>query len=311
VLTLTDYSLFDALPYGLMALGLVLTFRYLRIVDLTFAASFVLGPAVVAKLMLDGWSFWPSLGLAVVSTSAVTLVTLYLLIILRLDALLSGLIASFIGYALALLFTRGTLSLSGIDSPLRALQSYDLQWVNGVAPLHPSQIILFAVLIFVAKAAISIFLSSEAGVAYRALEDERSSSTLLPSIGLAPDRFVAAGIMVANWLAMGSGILVALRENQVTAQRGFDALISIIAAYLLGIGIFERRTRMWTESHKRGLTSIAHHLQRFSPSTAALLGLLLYFFILQGVSRFDVPASVPKSASRMCAGVGNWVSTVQ
>src|SRR6185503_15749380 len=60
------------------------------------------------------------------------------------------------------------------------------------------------------------------------------------------------------------------------------------------LGIFETRTKIWAESRKRGLTSIAHHLQRFSPSTAALLGLLLYFFILQGVSRFDVPASVPK-----------------
>src|ERR1051325_591123 len=110
MVTLIDYTLFEALPFGFMVIGVVLTFRYLKLIDLTFAASFAVGPAVLARLLVDGHSFAFGFGAAAFSTAVLTLLTLFLLLALRVDGLLAGLISSFAGYALALLFTRGSLS---------------------------------------------------------------------------------------------------------------------------------------------------------------------------------------------------------
>lgn len=294
MLTLIDYTLFEALPYGLMVIGLVLTFRYLRLIDLTFAASFALGPAVLARLMVDGHSFALALVAAVVLTTLLSLLTLYLLLALRVDGLLAGLVSSFAGYALALLFTRGSLSLSGLDTPLTFLMQHDLTWISGRAPLHPWQIGAFAAVCITVKLAADIYLHSEAGLAYRALEDDKSARNLLPSLGISPDRLTAAGVLVGNLLCMTSGILVALKENQATAQRGFDALLTVIAAYLLGTTLFERRPTAALAGARASLGHILRRVQRLEATSAALGGLLLYFALLQGVARLDVPSSVPK-----------------
>ena len=292
MLTLIDYTLFEALPYGFMVIGLVLTFRYLRLIDLTFAASFALGPAVLARLMVDGHTFAFAFVAAVVLTSLLSLLTLFLLLALRVDGLLAGLVSSFAGYALALLFTRGSLSLSGLDTPLTFLMQRDITWVSGRAPLHPWQIGAFAAVCITVKLATDVFLHSEAGLAYRALEDDKSARNLLPSLGISPDRLTAAGVLAGNLLCMTSGILVALKENQATAQRGFDALLTVIASYLLGLALFERRPMAHdTAGRLRGLL---RRVQRFGPTTASLLGLLIYFGLLQAISRLDIPSSIPK-----------------
>lgn len=292
MLTLIDYTLYEALPFGFMALGLVLTFRYLKLIDLTFAASFALGPAVLARLLVEGHAFAFALSVAVVLTGSLSLLTLFLLLVLRVDGLLAGLISSFAGYALSLLFTRGTLSFGQIDTPLTWLLQRDLSWFSGRAPLHPWQIGVFAAGCLAAKWATDVFLRSEAGLAYRALEDEKSARNLLPSLRISPDRLTAAGVLAGNLLCMFSGVIVALKETQATAQRGFDALLTVIAAYLLGVTLFEKRPTAalppGTFGHSLG------RIQCLEATSAPLVGLILYFALLQGISRLDVPSSVPK-----------------
>lgn len=293
MLTLIDYAFFEALPFGFMAIGLVLTFRYLKVIDLTFAASFALGPAVLARLLVDGHGFVSAFAAATGLTILLSLLTLFLLLALRVDSLLAGLVSSFAGYALALLFTRGSLSLSGVHTPLNFLMQLDMEWFSGRAPLHPWQIGAFAAGCIAVKKAADVFLHSEAGLAYRALEDEKSARNLLPSLRISPDRLIACGIVTGNFLCMLSGIAVALKETQATAQRGFDALLTAIAAYLLGVTLFEKRPATAARS-RSNLGRILARIQSMEATGAALLGLLLYFTLLQGISRLDVPSSVPK-----------------
>ena len=294
MLTLIDYTLFEALPFGFFAIGLVLTFRYLKLIDLTFAASFALGPAVLARLLVDGHGFVSAFAAATALTILLSLLTLFLLLALRIDGLLAGLVSSFAGYALALLFTRGSLSFSGVDTPLTYLMQLDTEWFSGRAPLHPWQIGAFAAACIVVKKAADIFLHSEAGLAYRALEDEKSARSLLPSLRISPDRLIAGGVVAGNFLCMLSGIAVALKETQATAQRGFDALLTVIAAYLLGVTLFEKRPTSAMAGVRSKLAHFVKRLQRMETTSAALVGLLLYFGLLQSISRLDVPSSIPK-----------------
>jgi putative ABC transport system permease protein len=292
VTAFVDNVLFEALPYALVALGVVLTFRYLRLIDLTFAASFVLGPAVAGALMVNGVAFPLAILVGLVLVAVLAVVTIGLMWLLELDGLLASLLTSFAGFSVALLFTQGTLSLHGVYTPVDALKAFDFPWVVGNIPLHPAQIMLFALLLIVAKVAVDRFLGSELGLAFRAMEDERSRESLLASIGISHWRMLAGGVLFGNILCTIAGVLVMLKEGQVTATRGFDVFLAVIAAYLFGTVLFERRP-VRTDNGGR-LGQLLRAIAVFQPTTAAVLGLLFYFALLAGVSRLDVPASVPK-----------------
>lgn len=292
VTAFVDNVLFEALPYALVALGVVLTFRYLRLIDLTFAASFVLGPAVAGALMVNGIAFPLAILVGLVLVSVLAVVTIGLMWLLELDGLLASLLTSFAGFSVALLFTQGTLSLHGVYTPMDALKAFDFPWVVGNIPLHPAQIMLFALLLIVAKVAVDRFLGSELGLAFRAMEDERSRESLLASIGISHWRMLAGGVLFGNILCSIAGVLVMLKEGQVTATRGFDVFLAVVAAYLFGMVLFERRP-VRTDNGDR-LGQLLRAIAVFQPTTAAVFGLLFYFALLAGVSRLDVPASVPK-----------------
>lgn len=289
---LLDGVLFEALPYTFLALGLVLTYRYLRVIDLTFAASFAVAPAVAGALIVQGQPFGLALAFAALATIALALITLVLIRLLELDALLAGLLTSFAGFSLALLFTQGTLSIRSAATPADALRAFDFQWLQDGIPLHPAQIGAMAILLLAAKLAIDWFLRSELGLAFRAMEDERSRSTLLNSLGVSHWRMLASGLIAGNLLAAASGVLVMLKEGQVTANRGFDAFLATIAAYLFGLMLFERRARYG--ERKGGLAELASVMARFGPTSAAILGVGFYFLLLTLVARLDVPSSTPK-----------------
>ncbi|MBI3677532.1 MAG: ATP-binding cassette domain-containing protein [Proteobacteria bacterium] len=291
MIAVLDSVLYEALPYSLVGFGIILTYRYLRLIDLTFAASFVVGPAIAGAMLVQGASFGFSMLVSFAAVIALAATTLTLMWLLEIEGLLAGLLTSFGGFAVALIFTQGTLSLHEVTTPLDALKAVDYSWVEGVLPLHPSQIVMFSALVLAAKLIVDWFLDSELGLAFRAMEDERSRNFLLASLGISEWSMLGIGIVCGNVLCGAAGTLVMLKEGQVTANRGFDALITVIAAYLLGRVLFERSP---TRANRGALPRLFRRVAIFKPTTATLLGLLFYFLLLSLVSRTELPSSTPR-----------------
>lgn len=289
--SIIDSVLYLALPYGGLVLGLVLTVRYLKLIDLTFAASFVLGPAIAAKLMIGGYGFGAGISIAVAATIGLAVFSLLLARYLELDHLLAGLLCSFAGFAITLLISQGTVSLSDTWTPFTPLKALDYQINAGSSPLHPWQVGAMLVIVGGCLLLVDRYLQSEHGLAFRSMEDQGSADFLLKSLGVSVEALRGTGVVAGNVLCMMSGVMVAFRENQVTAQRGFDALLTAIAAYLLGIGVFEMRPQTGLGGR---VMKLIGSVARVRPSAAAVLGLVLYFVILETVARSDLPASVPK-----------------
>lgn len=289
---LLDSVFYEALPYGFLGLGLVLTFRYLRLIDLTFAATFAGAPAVAGALIVQGYPFTVALAGAAAFTLAASALTLFIMHVLEIDGLLAGLLTSLAGFSIALMFTQGTLSLHGAATPLTPFQDFDFHWLARGVPLHPAQVCLFALLLLAASAGVNRFLGSELGLAFRAMEDEKSRSALLASLGLSDRRMRSIGLVAGNLLCAASGLLVMLKEGQVTASRGFDAMITIIAAYLFGTILFERRLAQ--HSADRPVQRLIDRVAVLGPSAATICGILFYFFLLAIVLRTDLPSSTPK-----------------
>jgi len=289
-------AIYDALPLIPLAIGLVWTLRYQKVADLSLAGSFAISAGVTASLLHSGHDPIVSIVCGIFIGMCIGLLMGFSVNILRIDALMAGLIVLFIAYAISLGITQGTVSIPNQGNPLTHMvnleRSSDLPyWV------HP---ILNPLFLFVGVLAISIsslVFSSEWGCAYRALEDQIPGMTFLRSLGISSGRMSTIGFIVAATLASISGILVALRDGQATSSLGLDILIEIIPAYLLGGAIFEKKpnlkfletndiSKSWNQRLRSASNQIFIGVKFASPSIAAGLGVVIFFVVVNAAQRW-------------------------
>ena len=85
----------QGLIWGLMALGVFVTFRLLDIADLTVDGSFATGGAVTVMLLLAGWPAWAALLAAILAGVLTGLCTGWLHTKLGIPAILAGILTQF------------------------------------------------------------------------------------------------------------------------------------------------------------------------------------------------------------------------
>ncbi|MCR9245544.1 MAG: ATP-binding cassette domain-containing protein [bacterium] len=275
-------SVYDALPLVPLVLALVWTLRYQRFADFSLAASFALGGALFAVLV--------SAGLPVVLASVVGLAAGCLLGSLvgrtintgGLDPLMAGLVWVFIGLAVTLAITEGTIRLpQGADlaSLAEGLQEFGL-------PSDGAQAVLLSMVAVTLVGLTRVVLRSEWGAAYRCLSDTRGGRSFLEVSGQSPRRFSNRGFVIAGGLAAMSGILVCTRDGQITSSAGLDYLIEAIAGYLLGSAFLERFARARSPASSgsiRLLERIGGWVGR--PEVAASFGIVFLFFVINSSHR--------------------------
>lgn len=98
--------------WGIMALGVYITFRLLDVADLTVDGSFTTGGAVTVMLIIAGWPAWAALLAAVVAGLLAGLVTGLLHTKLGIPAILAGILTQFALYSI---------NLSGAQTRLQCL----------------------------------------------------------------------------------------------------------------------------------------------------------------------------------------------
>ena len=81
--------------WGIMALGVYITFRLLDVADLTVDGSFTTGGAVTVVLIVAGWPAWAALLVAVAAGLLAGLVTGLLHTKLGIPAILAGILTQF------------------------------------------------------------------------------------------------------------------------------------------------------------------------------------------------------------------------
>ncbi|MBP5744569.1 MAG: ABC transporter permease, partial [Oscillospiraceae bacterium] len=103
-------NLFSRLPaavaqgmiWGIMALGVYITFRVLNLADLTVDGTFALGGAVSVMLIIAGWPAWLSVIAAIIAGLVAGLVTGLLHTKLGIPAILAGILTQFSLYSINL-----------------------------------------------------------------------------------------------------------------------------------------------------------------------------------------------------------------
>ena len=188
-------SIYQGLLYGILGLGIYMTFRILDFPDLTTEGSFPLGGAVAVTLMNFGWN--P--------------------ILATLVAVLAGCGA---GLVTGLLYTKGEIPtiLAGI-LVMTSLNSVMLMIMVG----------LIAVTIVIT--ALIAFLNTRLGQAYIATGDNRD---MAKSFGINTDNMEVMGLVISNGIIALSGALISQQDGYADVSKGIGVIVIGLASIIIG-----------------------------------------------------------------------------
>lgn len=239
------------LVYGLMALGVYLTFRVLDIADLTVDSSFTTGAAVAAVMITAGQNPWfATLGGFAAGCLAGT-VTGLLHVNAGIHPLLAGILTQIGLYSinLRILGKANVPLLRGVRTVLTPLREAGLvgSWAS---------ILVFATLIAIVTALFNWFLSTQIGLGMRATGDNEGMAR---AQGVATGRMKTIGLALSNGLVAASGALVAQYQGYADISMGIGLIVAGLASVIIGTAIIGSRG-LWITSLFVVVGSVAYRV---------------------------------------------------
>lgn len=230
---MTFYAFLGALEqgflYGIMALGVYLTFRILDFPDLTVDGSLPLGASVSAVTITAGHSPWLALILAAGAGFAAGAVTALLNTKLRILHLLASILTMISLYSINIRIMGGpNVALLGTPSVLSPLEGLGL-------PLYQLAPICFFAGAVVITSALIWFLHTEYGQAMLATGDNRQ---MITALGVNTDNVIIFGVGLSNALVAFSGALIAQNQGAADVNMGVGTIVAGLASVILGETIF-------------------------------------------------------------------------
>lgn len=220
------------LIYGLMALGVYLTFRILDFPDLTVDGSFTTGAATAAALILLGQPpLLATLAGAVVGAAA-GLITGVLHTKGKINPLLAGILTQIALYSINLrIMGRANLPLLRQDTMLSPLRDDGLfgSWVS---------VGVFALVTLAFMVALDWFLNTDLGLALQATGD---NERMIRSQGVSTDATKILGLALSNALVGLCGALIAQYQGFADIGMGIGLIVAGLASVIIGQALLPSR----------------------------------------------------------------------
>lgn len=232
-------SLLNALPgavaqgliWGIMAIGVYLTYRILDIADLTVDGSIGTGGAVCIMMMLAGYNVWAALLSAVLAGMAAGLVTGLLHTCMGIPAILSGILTQLGLYSV-------NLKILGKANQAINVDKFDLlvslRYIKGV-PFYKNTIFVVAVGIVLLVLILYWFFGTELGCSLRATG---CNDKMARAQGINTDFSRVLGLMISNGLVALSGALLSQYQGFADINMGRGAIVIGLAAVIIGEALF-------------------------------------------------------------------------
>ena len=258
-------ALSQGLIWGIMAIGLYITYRILEISDLTVDGSFCTGGAVGVMLILNGYNVWISLIAAIAAGMLTGLVTGLLHTACGIPAILSGILTQLGLWSvnLAIMGMKANQSINVNKYQLLVSLRY-LQDVNkGNRPFTQHPIFVVGLLTIALIFILYWFFGTELGSSLRATG---SNPNMARAQGINTNFNLVLGLMVANGLVALSGALLAQYQSFADINMGRGAIVIGLAAVIIGEVAFGKIFRNFA-------------LKLLSVS----LGSIIYYVVIQAV----------------------------
>ncbi|MCA9766644.1 MAG: ABC transporter permease [Carnobacterium sp.] len=223
----------QGLLFGIMALGIFITYRILDLPDMTAEGSFPLGAAVCARLIVTGVHPIIATLIAFFVGALAGSITGFLITKAKIPGLLAGILTMTALYSINLrIMNRANLSLLGKEKITDLFESFSL----------PNQFdTIFMALILVAFMIVSLFLffKTEFGQAIIATGDNEKMAR---SLGISTDQTKILGLMLSNGIIAGAGALIAQDNGYADISMGIGTIVIGLASVIIGEVIFGNLT---------------------------------------------------------------------
>ncbi|AEE16149.1 ABC transporter permease [Treponema brennaborense] len=223
--------------WGIMALGVYITFKVLDFADLTVDGSFALGGAVSAVMIVNGINPAVSLLAAFVAGGLSGIVTGLLHTKLQIPGILAGILTMIALYSVNIR-VMGQANTPLLGTVTLMTQFEELFGLDRTVSSLLSGMIFSAVII----AALYWFFGTETGCAIRATGN---NERMVRAQGVNTDTMKIAGLMLSNALVALSGALVAQSQGYADVGMGTGTIVIGLASIIIGEVIFGRRFSFW------------------------------------------------------------------
>ncbi len=270
----------QGLIYGILALGVYITYKILDFPDLTVDGSFPLGGAVTAFLLTRGISSYLSLLAAFLAGALAGICTGLIHVKCRVRDLLSGIIMMtalwsinlyIAGTANVPLFSQETIFKNGMLEKVfpERLQGY-------------STLLIILVLTLISKFLLDAYLQTKSGYLLRAVGD---NAALVISLAKEQGNVKIIGLALANGLVSLAGSIFCQEERVFEISMGTGAIVIGLASVIIGTSIFRKLTLLKATSavvvgsviYK---ACVAVALKNFEPQAMKLITSVLFLVIL-------------------------------
>ncbi len=217
----------QGLIWGIMAIGVYITFKILDIADLTVDGSICTGAIVCAMLMVNGVPVWLALIAATAAGLLAGMITGLLHILLGIPAILSGILTQLVLWSVNLKI------MGKANQPLPARNYAVLLSQMNI----PNALIVLAIFTVILIALLYLFFGTELGASIRATGINPAMSR---AQGINTDITKLIGLALSNGLVALSGALLCQYQGYADINMGKGAVVIGLAAVVIGEAIISK-----------------------------------------------------------------------
>ena len=244
----------QGLIWGLMALGVLITFRLLDVADLTVDGSFTLGAAVTVMLIIAGWPAWLAMLVAVIAGILAGLCTGLLHVKLGIPVILAGILTQFSLYSINLrIMGMAANKALSVDKYNLILSSRNIT----------SSILTSLVIAFVLVCVFYWYFGTEQGSALRATG---SNPAMSRALGIDIGAMKILGLAISNGVVALSVGLMSQYQGFADIYMGRGAIVIGLAAVIIGEVL--------------GKAILGKHLNFFGTMSFVVIGGVVYYLVV-------------------------------
>lgn len=260
----------QGLIWGIMVIGIYVTYKILDIADLTVDGSLCTGGATCVILLVNGCPMWLALICSIFVGMLAGLITGILITKLKIPAILAGILTQLALYSINLhIMGFGTTSFSKSNLPI-SVDKYNLivssRYVRELSLRNPIIVVILFVAIVIAI--LYWFFGTELGCSIRATG---ANQFMARSQGINTDKTKVIGLVISNSLVALTGALLSQYQGFADINMGRGAIVIGLAAVIIGEQIFDKVFKNFA-------------LKLF----ACVLGAIIYYLVIQFVLKLGL-----------------------
>ncbi len=260
----------QGLIWGIMAIGVFLTYKVLDVADLTVDGTMCTGAAVCAMMLMNGYNIWVAMLVAFIAGILAGFVTGILHVVMGIPAILAGILTQIALYSV-------NLKIMGQANRVISSSKYDvlvaIKYTSGV-DFYKNTIFIVSCMTVVLIAILYWFFGTELGCSMRATG---SNPNMSRAQGINTKLNTVIGLMISNGIVAFASALYGQYQGFADINMGRGAIVIGLAAVIIGNVIFSRIFRNFA-------------LQLLSVS----LGAVIYFMVLQIILWFGIDTDLLK-----------------